>query len=120
MTPVYPAFMALPMQTPLFLLSALAYLVGFLDYFTGKEDTIQKQNTVKSISRQFSNYTNPLWAVHIGAFSTPVLLAQQLGLGFKDNMTIIFGTPSPMFASIITGAVVGLISLALLYFWNHR
>ena len=120
MTPVYPAFMALPMQTPLFLLSALAYLVGFLDYFAGKENIIQKQNTAKPIRRQFSNYTNPLWAVHIGAFSTPASLALQLGLSFKDNMTIIFGTPSPMFASIITGAVVGLISLALLYFWNHR
>jgi hypothetical protein len=108
------------MQTPLFLLSALAYLVGFLDYFARKENIIQKQNTAKPKRRQFSNYINPLWSLHIGAFSIPASLASQLGLGFKDNMIFIFGVPSPMFVSVIAGAVVGLISLTLLYFWNHR
>jgi hypothetical protein len=120
MTPVYPAFMALSMQTPWFILATIACVVGFVDYFAGRENTTREQNTVKPIRRQFSNYINPLWSLHIGAFSTPVLLALQLGLGFKDNMTIIFGTPSPMFASIIAGAVVGLLTLILIYVWNHH
>ena len=119
-SPRYPAFMALPIQTPWFILAALAYVVGFVDYFAGKEKTTQEQNTAKPMRRQFSNHTNPLWSLHIGAFSTPVSLVLQLGLGFKDNMIYILGVPSPMFVSVIAGAVVGLISLAILYFWNHR
>lgn len=96
------------------------YAVGFLDYFTGKENTIQKQNTVKTMRHQFSNYANPSWSLHIGAFSTPILLALQLGLGFKDNMIFIFGVPSPMFVSVIAGVVVGVVTLVLFYAWNNR
>jgi hypothetical protein len=96
------------------------YVVGFLDYFARKENKIHEQNTEKPTRRQFSNHINPLWSLHIGAFSTPVSLASQSGLGFKDNITFIFEVPSPMFVSVIAGAAVGLISLTLLYFWNHR
>jgi hypothetical protein len=119
-SPVYPAFMALPMLTPLLIVAALAYVVGFLGHFAGKENKIQEQNTAKPIRRQFSNYINLLWSLHIGAFSTPILLALQLSLGFNDNMIFIFGIPAPIFFSIIAGAVVGLISLTLLYFRNNR
>jgi uncharacterized membrane protein len=112
--------MALPMLSPLLIVAALAYIVGFFDYFAGKENKIQNQNTAKPMRRQFLKYINPLWSLHIGAFCIPVLLAVQLSLGFKDNIIFIFGVPSPMFVSVIAGTLVGLISLTLLYFWNHR
>jgi len=98
------------MVTPLLIVAILAYVVGAVDYFAGKEKTLQEQNTIKPIRRKFSKYVNPLWSIHIGAFSTPVILVFQIGLGFRSYLT--------MFVSISTGIAVGLICLALLYFWN--
>ena len=120
----YPIYIALTLLMPLFILTILAYVVGFLDYFARKRNTTREQNTVKTTRRHFSRYTNPSWSLHIGAFSTPVLLALQLGETYSrfsdNNIIFILGIPSPMFVSVIAGAGVGLISLALLYFWNHR
>ena len=104
--------MALPMVTPLLIVAILAYVVGAVDYFAGKEKTLQEQNTVKPIGRKFSKYVNPLWSIHIGTFSTPVILAFQMGLGFKSYLT--------MFVSISAGVAIGLICLAQLYVWNPR
>ena len=104
--------LGLMVNAPWFILSALAYVVGFVGYFAGKENTVN--GAVKSAKRHFSIKINPLWSFPAGAFTTLALLALHLGLGFQENMTSIFGIPSPVFVSFAAGVVVGLLSLVLL------
>jgi len=111
--------MALTVVTPLLIFAAIAYVVGFLDYYTGRKP--QYRNKIqKPMKRQFSKYANPFWGLHIGAFTSPILLAIQLGQVYfsrfeSGNLTFIFGVPSPMFYSIIGGAMVGIVALLILY-----
>ena len=110
---------ALTLVTPLLICASIAYVVGFLDYYTGKKP--QYRNKIqKPMKRQFSKYANPFWGLHIGAFVTPVLLALQLvnvsysGFG-GSNLTFISGVPSQVFVSLIGGAIVGIVALLVLY-----
>ena len=110
---------ALTLVTPLLIFASIAYVVGFLDYYAGRKP--QFTNIMQEpMKRQFSKYANPFWGLHIGAFVTPVLLALQLvnvsysGFG-GSNLTFIMGVPSPMFYSVIGGAIVGIIALLVLY-----
>ena len=121
----YSAFMALATFMPLFFLAALAYIVGFLDYYDKKRSAIKERNTVKLLKRQFLKYANPFWGLHIGAFTTPLLFAIQLGQVYfsrfdSGNLTFIFGVPSPMFYSVIVGAMVGIVVSVILYVLSTR
>jgi len=115
---------ALTLVTPLLIYASIAYVVGFLDYYTGKKPQYRNK-TQKPMKHQFSKYANPFWGLHIGAFVTPVLLALHLvnvsysGFG-GSNLTFILGIPSPMFYSVIGGATVGIVVLLINYTLSTR
>ena len=116
---------ALYLLTPLFFLAVIAYIVGFLDYFLRKKPIIQERNAVKPMKHRFSNITNPFLGLHLGAFSTPILLATQLGQVYfsrfdSGNLTFIFGVPSPMLISVLGGVTIGTVALLILYVLNRR
>ena len=61
----------------------------------------------------------PLWSFPSAVLTTLKLLGLHLGLGFSESMTYIGGVPSPVFVSLIAGAVVGIVVLLVLYLQNH-
>ena len=113
---------ALAAQTPWFVLAALAYVVGVVGYFAGKENTPMSPSTnianvdekAEPASRHVSIRLDTMWSFPIGTFIVLIVFALQIALGFWNPTDVIFGVIFPILYSIVAGSIVGLVALLLI------
>jgi uncharacterized membrane protein len=103
---------ALAANTPWFILAALAYVVGIVGYFAGKENKLKE--TGKPASRRVSFEMDSMWSIPIGAFVVLTVLLLQFGLGYWNDSDLIFGVAFPILYSVVAGLIIGLVALLLI------
>jgi hypothetical protein len=103
---------ALAANTPWFILAALAYVVGFVGYFAGKENDVKE--TTKPAKRHDTVKLDTIWSIPIGGSVILIVLVLQGVLGYWNDSDLIFGVTLPILYSIVAGSIVGLVALLLI------
>ena len=113
---------ALAVNAPWFVIAALAYVVGFVGYFAGKEDIVTSiaaneakvERTQELESEFISDRVDSFWSVPIGVLVIFIIIILQIVLGFWNPADMIFGVAFPILYSIVAGSIVGLVALLLI------
>jgi hypothetical protein len=103
---------ALAANTPWFIISALAYVVGFVGYFAGKENELKE--TTKPATQHDTVKLDTIWSIPIGGSVILMVLVLQGALGYWNDSDLIFGVGLPILYSIVAGSIVGLVALLLI------
>jgi hypothetical protein len=105
------AALALAVNAHWLILASLAYVVGFVGYYAGRENA---EETQKHVRQSDSTKLNSIWSIPIGASVILAVLVLQFVLGFMNETDVIFGVVLPIFYSIIAGSIVGIVAYLII------